>query len=53
LRIRLVDGQVISAALYAPNAFDTGRQATLDVVQELNRFLAESSGRANMAPPDR
>jgi hypothetical protein len=45
LRIRLVDGHVISATLYARNGLDTGSRATLDAVQKLNRLLAERAPR--------
>jgi hypothetical protein len=43
LRIRLVDGRLISASLYARNPFDTARRRTEDVVQELNQLLKQNS----------
>jgi len=52
LRIRLVDGRLISATLYAQNRFNTGRRSTRAVVQELNRLLQQNSGHTDVPEPD-
>jgi Bacterial PH domain len=52
LRIRLLDGQLISATLYARNLFDTGRRPARDIVRELNRLLRQNSDRTDLANPD-
>ena len=53
LRIRLADGRLISATLYAPNGLDTGHRATLDVIGQLSRLLEQRTGLASGPAPDR